>query len=402
MKVTQIYEILNTVIQETTGKTDLVQENLNSANLVSVGNEIFDSEQVDNYVKKLIDHIGKVVFVNRSYQGSAPNILMEDWEYGSVMQKIDADIPDATENPSWALVDGQHYEQDTFHAPKGVSVKFFNGDVTFQVDFSISRDTVKESFDDVNQLNAFFSMIETKINTRFTIDNDNLTMRTINNFMGLTLANEFPSGDFGSGSGVKAINLLYEYNQEHPTATLTVATAMNTLDFIKYCAYKISMVSDYLTTASRLFNIGEKLRFTPKSLQHIVMLSSFMKRADVYLQSDTFHNELTRLPKADAVAYWQGSGKKFSFNDVSSIDIVANDGASGKTVKLSGILCVIFDRDALAINRYKRRTTNHWNANGEFMNYFHKENARYYNDTNENFILFYIADAPAPENKSAK
>lgn len=392
MKVEQIYQILNTVSGEVLGKTDLVQEDL--TNVVQVGNEIFDAEQVDNYVRKLIDHIGKVVFVNRAYAGRAPSMLMEDWEYGSVMQKIDADLPDAVENPAWALVDGQHYEQDTFHAPKGVTVKFFNGLTTFQVDFSLSRDTVKESFDNVTQLNGFFSMIETKINTKFTIDTDALIMRTLNNLVGLTLYAEYPNADYSAKSGVRAINLLYLYNQENPSATLTVAQAMKSLDFIKFASYYISLTSDRLETASVLFNIGGRVRFTPKSMQKITLLSEFAKRADVYLQSDTFHNEFTKLPNSETVAYWQGSGTDYGFDKTSAIDIKASsdkNGAGGVEVKASGILGIIRDRDSAAVNKFKRRTTSHYNANGDFVNYFHKQDARYYNDTNENCVVFFIA-----------
>lgn len=389
MKVEQIKDILNTVTGEVLGKTDLVNEDL--TNVVDIGNQIFDTENVDNYVRKLIDRIGKVVFVNRAYAGRAPSMLMEDWEYGSVMQKIDADLPDAVDNPAWELIDGQHYEQDTFHSPKGVTVKFFNGLTTFQVMFSLSRDTIKESFESVTQLNGFFSMIETKINTKFTLDTDALIMRTLNNFIGLTLKSEYPEANYSAKSGVRAINLLALYKEENPSSNLTVAEAMHDLSFIKFASYYISLTSDRLETASVLFNIGGRTRFTPKSLQRITMLSEFAKRANVYLQSDTFHNEFTKLPNAETVAYWQGSGKDYKFASTSKIDITANDGESGTAISISGILCVIRDFEACAVNKFKRRTTSHYNANGDFVNYFHKQEARYYNDTNENFVVFFIA-----------
>lgn len=391
MKVKQIYEILNTVIGETLGKTDLVAEDL--TNVVEVGTELFNSGDgmVDNYVKKLINHIGKVIFVNRTYSGRAPSMLMEDWEYGSVMQKIDADLPDSVENPAWNLVDGQHYEQDTFHAPKGVTAKFFNGLTTFQVDFSISHETIKESFDNVTQLNGFFSMLETKINTRLTIDTDNLIMRTLNNFIGLTLNSEYADGNYSAKSGIRAINLLALYKEENPTSTLTVAEALHDLSFIKFASYYISLTSDRLETAGVLYNIGNRVRFTPKDLQRITLLSEFAKRANVYLQSDTFHNEFTKLPNAETVAYWQGSGTDYKFANTSKINIKANNGVDGVEVEASGILGIIRDRDACAVNKYKRKVTSHYNANGDFVNYFYKQEARYYNDTNENFVVFFIA-----------
>ena len=63
MKVTQIKDIINSVTGEVLGKTDLVAEDL--SNLVDIGNEIVDTSNVDNYVNKLVDRIGKTVFVNR-------------------------------------------------------------------------------------------------------------------------------------------------------------------------------------------------------------------------------------------------------------------------------------------------------------------------------------------------
>lgn len=87
MKITQVYSLLNTVIGEVTGKTDLVAEDL--SNVVDVGKEILGSDNmVDAYVKSLVNHIGKVIFVNRVYGGRAPSVLMDGWEYGSILEKF--------------------------------------------------------------------------------------------------------------------------------------------------------------------------------------------------------------------------------------------------------------------------------------------------------------------------
>ena len=114
MKITQVYQLLNTVIGEVTGKTDLVAEDL--SNVVDVGKEILGSDNmVDAYVKSLVNHIGKVIFVNRVYGGRAPSVLMNGWEYGSILEKIHADLPDSVENESWDLTAGQTYNQDIFN-----------------------------------------------------------------------------------------------------------------------------------------------------------------------------------------------------------------------------------------------------------------------------------------------
>lgn len=69
MTVKQIYELMNTVTSEVLGKTDLVAEDL--SNVVDVGTELFNATAVDNYVKTLVNHIGKVIFVNRPYSGKS-------------------------------------------------------------------------------------------------------------------------------------------------------------------------------------------------------------------------------------------------------------------------------------------------------------------------------------------
>lgn len=395
MTVTQIYTILNTVIGETTGKTDLVKEDL--SNIVDVGNEVFNNADKDKYVKSLLNHIGRVIFVNREYKGSAPSVLMDGWEYGSVAQKIQAELPDSVENESWELTDGETYNQDIFNAPT-VSEKFFNSKVTYEIDMSFAERQVKQSFDNAGQMNSFFSMIENRIRMRRTIDFENLIRRTINNFIGATALNGITDiTKPGNSTSVKAINLLKEYNDKF-TKTLKANVALFDLDFVKYAAYRLMLVSDRMVSASSLFNIGGKVRFTPKDLQHIVLLSEFRNAANVYLQSDTFHNELTKLPDSEPMNYWQGTGTTYEFDKTSTINVTVKDPASPSTTKdvsLSGILGVIFDRDALGVCNVDNRITTHYNAKAEFYNNFYKNDAQYFNDWNENFVMFYIADSVA-------
>lgn len=381
MKVQQVYEIVNSIAKEIIGETAVVNEDL--TNVVDVGKEIFDNTEVDNYVRKLIDHIGKVVFVNRPYTGRAPSVLMDGWEYGAVLEKIDAGIPDAEMNPKWNLQDGQTYNQDVFKSPQGVTAKFWSDRVTFQVMLSFADDQVKGSFSNATQLNAFFSMIYTKIDTAFTIRLDGLVMATINNFA----ATVYLNGSKGS------YNLLQMYKALNPGSAITAATCLYDLDFLKFAAYQLKLFSNRLTNASTMFNIGGKVRHTSRDLQKIVMLDAFSDAADVYLQSDTFHNDFVKFPESDKVSFWQGSGLSYDFNDVSEINVAVKWNNETRVVNFTGVLCVIFDRDALGVNNFNRRVTNHYNAPGEFVNNWYKMDAQYFNDYNENFILFYVQDS---------
>jgi hypothetical protein len=383
MTVAQIYDIINPITKEILGETAIVNEDL--SNIVDIGKEIFDATNVDNYVKSLVNHIGRVIFVNRPYSGGAPSVLMDGWEYGSVLEKISAELPEATENESWELTDGASYDPNIFYKPK-VSAKFFNKRVTFEIPMSFTERQVKESFSNASQLNGFYSMLYNAVEKSMTIKIDSLVMRTINNMIAETLHNFNNSGDY-TGTGVRAVNLLKLYNDDKGT-DLTAEKSVKDPDFIRFASYIMGLYMERLSKISSLFNIGGKDRFTPRDLLHVILLSDFAKASDSFSMSSTFHNEFVALPKGEIVPYWQGSGTDYSFSSVSSINVKT---ASGDTVNASGILGVMFDRDALGVTNLDRRVTTNYNPKAEFFSNWYKFDAGYFNDMNENFVLFYVA-----------
>lgn len=390
MLMTQVYEILNTITTEILGEEVIVNEDL--SNVVDIGRAFANLDNgLDNYVRRLQDHIGRMVFVDRVYSGRAPRVLMDGWEYGSIMEKVRAALPEATENESWSLEDGASYDPNVFTAPQ-VSVKFFNKRVTFEIPISITERQVKSSFSNATQLNAFYSMIQTAIENSMTVKLDSLIMRTINSAIAETIYSEYPSGSssYDDSTGVRAVNLLYMYNDtlSESATPLTAADAIHDPDFIRFASYQMALYSDRLAVISTLFNIGSTEKFTPKDRQHFVMLSEFKRAADIYLQSDTFHDEFTKLPDAESVTYWQGSGVDYAFESTSAINVTTAD---NHTVSASGILGVIFDRDTLGVANLDRRVTTNYNPKAEFWNEWHKSDAGYFLDLDENCVVFFVA-----------
>ena len=400
MKVTQLKDIINSVTTEILGKDDVLNEDL--TNITDIGKEIIDTDNIDNYVKKLVNHIGSVLFVNRLYNGSVPSVLMDSWEFGSILEKITADLPEADENDSWNLQDGQSYDQDVFYQPK-VEAKFYNSKVTFDIPLSFTEEQVKESFDNVNQLNGFVSMLQTSVQNSMTVKLDALIMRTINNMTAQTLN---ASAD-KQVSTVTAVNLLADYNAMVNTngtgKAVSAKDALQSPDFIKFASMRIALYQDRMSKMSTLFNLGGKERFTPSDNLHLVLLSDFAKASDIYLESNTYHNELVSLPNYETVPYWQGSGKGYAFDDISKID-VKTEGSDTKpaTVTQSGILGVMFDTNALGVSNLNQRVTTNYNARAEFFTNWYKFDAGYYNDLNENYVVFFIQDEPAPSTGASK
>lgn len=384
MKITQVHELVNSITSEILGESGIIQEDL--SNVVDVGTQIFDANAVDAYVRKLVNQVGKMIFVNRTYSGIVPSVLMDGWEYGSVVEKIRAELPEATENESWQLQNGTSYDPNVFYQPK-VEVKFFNSKVTFEVPVSIAEKQVKQSFQNGEQLNSFVSMIYNEVDKSMTIKTDELIMRTIDNFIAETIHSAYNLEGLNTKSTTNAVNLLKLYNDKFGTS-LTASECITNPEFIRFASYTMGIYQNRLGRISRLFNIEKKARFTPSDKLHIILLNDFVKSADAYLQSDTYHKELVKLPNASVVPYWQGSGENYSFEDISKINI---KDASGDTVTVTGILGVMFDHEALGVANLDRRVTTNYNPKAEFFTNWYKFDAGYFNAFDENFVVFFVA-----------
>ena len=384
MKVAQIYDIVNTITKEVLGETAVVNEDL--SNIVDVGTQVFDANATDAYVRKLMNQVGKIVFVNRAYSGVVPSVLMDGWEYGSVVEKVRGELPEATENESWELTNGTSYDPNVFYQPT-VTVKFYNSKTTFEVPVSITEKQVKQSFQNAEQLNSFISMIYNEVDKSMTIKIDELVMRTIDNFIAETVHAEYGSDGISTKSTTKAVNLLKLYNDKFNTE-LTADKALTTPEFIRFASLVMGTYKNRLARISRLFNIEKKARFTPADKLHVILLNDFVMAADTYLQSDTYHNEFVKLPEASVVPYWQASGQNYDFSDISKIDV---KDSNGDTVQVTGILGVMFDHEALGVCNIDRRVTTNYNPKAEFFSNWYKFDAGYFNAFDENFIVFFVA-----------
>lgn len=376
MNVKQISTILQSITDEVIGESVVVKEDL--SNIVDIGRQILDNTSVDNYVKSLVNRIGRTEFVDRVLASTAPTITRDSWEYGSILQKVRCELPDTATNPTWQLTKGQSVDPFIYNPPE-VSVKYFNSKTTFEIDISFTEIQVKESLKSATDFMRFIAMIENRIRTKLTLCRDNLIMRTIVNLIAEKIA---------ANQGV--VNLLTEYNTAFGTSLTTLESIKNP-DFLRFASATIKLYSDRLKTASVLYNTDGYVTFTPKEYQHLVLLSEFATGLDVYLYSDTYHEELLKLGSFDTVAFWQGTGNSGApnFSEASKINaIIASDGET--EVDARGVIGVLFDRDACAVCNDNPRVTSIYNPRGEYSNYFYKEDCSYINDLAENVVVFVV------------
>ena len=379
MLVEQIAGIVNEVNAEVTG-TEAI-ENIDLNKVVETGSEILDtSDKVfDNYVRSLIDHIGKVVFVNRPYTGSTPSVMMDSWEYGAILEKIQYEgVPEAEENDTWELEDGKSYDPNIFYKPT-VSAKFYSERRTFDVPMSFANRQIKSAFSNAPQVQAFFSMIETAISNGMTVKMDGLVNLTIANAIATVYNNR-------AARPAQYYPLVTMYVAATGDSTVNSSNALIKPEFIRWASVTMRRVASRMKKFSTVFNSGEKYRHTPNDRLNLILHSDFVAVAEAYLYSDTYHNEYVKLPLADEVAFWQGSGEAFGWGDTSKL-IVTPRGAN-EPVTISNIVGIFFDRDALGVTNLDRRVTSNYNPKAEFTNNWYKFDAGYFNDFNENIVVF--------------
>lgn len=403
MKITQLANALNGtlstvgIIDQVTGAQAVATEDL--SNIVDIGKTVLDytgqsNENFDSFIRSLIDHVGRVMFVDRTYASQAPNILMDSWEYGSIMEKVRCEVPDVRDNATWDLFNypkgGTDKYPDPFELSKPTAqAKFYNSKATYEVPITIAETQLKEAFQSAAQLGSFISMIENRIRMKMTLCNDALIMATIANLIGQKVKNG------------KAINLVTLYNAIAPAgATVTAATALTNKEFLRFASKTVAQYKKYLATASTLYNDGGYLTFTTEDRLKFIANTEFSKSLDAYLYSDTYHNEFVNLPGYEEVAFWQGTGT--NNGDRLKINVTIDDGEGGtETIVQDGVVAVMFDRDAAAVCNQNYRVTSIYNPRGEYFNYFYKFDAMYMNDVLENVVVFVIADETAEEGTPA-
>ena len=403
MKINQVAEALNGtsavkgIIDQATGKSAVVAEDL--SNIVEIGKELaasdtFGADNFDSFTRDLIDQVGKIMFVNRAYRSQAPNILMDGWEYGSVLEKVRCELPETRDNATWDLfnypVSGGAAYPDPFELSKpDVKAKFFNSKTTYEVPITLTTAQVKEAFQSASQMSSFIAMIENRIQMKITLCNDALIMATIDNLVGQAL---HASVTTGTGSDAvttytNRVGLVTLYNTAKGltgNTALTAATALTDKEFLRFASKTIGLYKKYFAAASDQYNIGDYITFTPEEDLKFVCVAEFAKALDSYLYSDTFHNEFVKLPGYEEIAYWQ-SGKD---GERTKIDVKIDVNGTATEVTNNNVLAVMFDREGAAVCNQNYRVTSIYNPRGEYTNYFYKWDAMYMNDTLENVVVF--------------
>lgn len=378
MKANQIYTLLNDVQKEAFGEQAIAVKD--TSTLVSLGEYVFSSENEDNldaFYRQLIDKIGRTYIKYREYYSDRfRGIERTPLEFGAVLQKVQIHkIAKAKENSAFKNQTGYYtLEKDD----TDFTSQLFSKWATWSVDKVIYDYQMRSAFENEKNMGAFVNLIFQDMYNAMEVELEN----TSNLAIATAIASCFKVEKTNR-------NILAEYKALYPDSTLTKATCMTDVNFLKYLTMQLDLLITRMGKMSSLFNSAGADRFSRKEELRVDILSNLASSSATYLQADTFHKELVALPNYEEVVYWQGSGTDYSFDECSKIHITDE---SGTTIEKSGIVAFIYDREKVATCIEHFRTKSMYNPKHELTNYWHKADLGYMVDETENGVVFYIED----------
>lgn len=407
MKVNQISEMLNSIYAEVIGEDNLFTEDL--GNIVAVGQIIVNSssawgDNFDQYAGKIIDKVGRSIFVDRTYRAKDLGIWRDSWEYASMLEKVRCEVKDFVDNDEWKLLDGSDagdapdYNDTSivdklfgFVGPE-VQAKYFNLKTTFRNKISITRKQLKSAFNSASEMGRFIAMIENRIRTKLEIGKQELERRVIAN---LACA-AYDASNY--------VNLYQSYVDEVKGGVSTgvptdLANAIKDPEILRFIAEKITMTRNLMTEPSKNYSIsGAFMNFTPEDLARLIVLDDLDVGLKFHLYGDTYNEEFVKLNGYRTVPFWQGRKDgtvKDSVATRSTItatakvyDTVGTNKQADKSVAISNMVGILFDRDAAMICNEDPEVRSQYNPDGNFTNFFYNYDCSYYNDFDENAIVF--------------
>ena len=333
-ETTQIYALVNEIVAETMGSTDIDVCDTNS--LVALGNTVLSSSSnTEAFLNTLVQRIGKTIISYRPYTSQLSLLEVGDMEWGQIMQKIKVDMPTAEADPTYDLVDGESIDMYKVHKPQAHQKLFVK---RTPVDYSITtqRKALKEAFTSPEAMGNFQTAVYGEVRNAIELGQEDLGRLTMANFM------------------------------DEKFARWVIAT-------IKNIAFKMQ-------TMSVLYNKDEYQRHTPLDLQRFVYLVDFMTALETNVYYGAFHDQYVKLASGIAVPYWQ------SAQDPDKIMVTDEN---EDNFLCSNVVAFIHDRDALGTYRKEEEAlTTPVNSKGRYYNTdWHVDNL-YFNDMSENGIYF--------------
>ena len=366
MNTEQIYSVVNGAAQQALGQAAIAA--IDTASFVSLGNTVLSSQtNTEAFMNALCQRIGKTIISFREYRNKFRDMVLDDFEYGAILQKLKVSMPTAEEDESYNLTDGQSVDQYKVAKPV-VDQKLFVTRSPYQFRITIQEEHLKEAFLSESAMGGFLASVYGEVRNAIEFALENLGRACFANYVAEV------------GGTAREIKLVTEYNGLG--GNVTAANALTNKDFLNFAFRRINEYIDYFQEMSTLYNDGSETRHTPIDYLRIKLLSPFIRAAQTVTQYAAFNENLVNPDKVyEKVTYWQNAKNRSQ--------VIVQRASDDEVTTVSNIIGIMHDKDALGIYQQTERVANSpFNASGLYFNVFYHERQLWFNDLSENFVIF--------------
>ena len=368
MTTEQIYGLVNTVNAEAFGHSAMVVTDTSS--LISLGNTVLSSStNTENFLNTLAQRIGRTILRFREYRNKLGDMVLNDFEYGAILQKIKVNMPEAELDQSYDLIDGNTVDPYVIAKPS-VDQKLFVTRTPYQFHITIQRVHLKEAFLSPEAMGAFIGVVFGEVRNAIEISLENLGR--------ITLATAI-----AECSGAREIALVTDFNNEYnPSPALTAAEALHNEEFLRYAIMRMMTLTDAIQDASELYNDGSVVTFTPREDVRIRVISEFQRRIESNVLYAAFNERSVDIPDGyKKLNFWQAAQTPYDVNIIRPSDQTATT--------VNNVVAILYDRDAMGIYKIDEEiATSDLNAAGLYYNqYWHEKQLRFI-DMSETVFIF--------------
>ena len=371
MDTNQIYALVNDTVAQAIGRTDVTR--LDTEGLISVGNVVLSSSaNTEAFLNTLAQRIGRTIYRFRDYNNKFRDMVVTDFQWGCILQKIKVKMPDSVSDPSFSLTNGESVDHYTVAKPE-VTQKLFVTRTPYMFKITIQRDTLREAFISPDAMGSFIALIFGEVRNAIELALENLGRLTLCGAMSEI------------SQSTQIVRLVTDYNTERNLVgddALTASTAIYNADFLRFAIYKINTTIDMMQDMSTLFNDGTVPTFTNKENMKIRILSGFQRRLETVVEYASFHDQFTSVDGSySTINFWQG--------EKAPSNVSVKKPSNGDAFTEDYVVACIHDRDSFGIYQIDETVlTTPVNAAGQYYNQFWHEKQGRFVDTSENMVIF--------------
>jgi len=375
MPAAQIYSVVNKIAKNIgyTG-TDVVD----LSSFVKFGQDAFsDPMLTEGVYNQMYDLVGRTVISIDEAEDEGRGIVVDAFEYGSILQKLSFKLQEAETSSEWDI---EHPENPYLEVRKeGVVQKFFEQYIPTFSWKDVAYDTqLKEAFRGPESLQGFIDALYTRMRNAYKLAKQGLSDAAIGGIMA-SIYNDATAATPGVNAARRVRHLLTEYNTNINQGTdLTAADSLQNSDYLDWIRKQFIIDKLNLNKMNKLYNDGSvERRTTEADLKFDLSVAVTASYAKYW--GDTFNESYVKLPKHTEVVNWGIATQPQTIK-------VSLDGEA--TTTITNIIGFMYDKDAIVATMDRDRFVSmydQWNDRNVFKL---TANRRYVADPSENGIIY--------------